>query len=273
MIHATYPVRRGWLRSGALVAAFGVHVAAVLFVTIPKPNLPASVDSIEITIAQGAPVVEQPPEPPPAPEPEPVVEPPVVPVADPPPVQPPPPVPPPPPPTPEPPPPEPPPPEPEPTPPPVVVEPPKVVVPDAPVIVAPPPPKPAPKPQPKPVPPRPKPVTPPPVAQPVAPPPPPPDVAGAATAAAQLTKARATYASKLLQEIRAHRRLVVGVGAVGVAFAVDAGGARVDVRVVRSSGNDTLDKAALAMVWAAQPGPPPEGRFGGSTTINFIEKP
>lgn len=266
MIPATDPVRRGWLRSGALVAAIGVHVAAVLFVTIPKPTLPASVDSIEITIAQGAPVVAQPPETVVEPPPVPAVEPPPVPVAEPPPVQPRPPEPPPP----EPPPPEPEP-EPEPTPPPVVVEPPKVVVPDAPAIAAPPP-KPVPKPQPKPAPPRPKPVIPPPVAQPVAPPAPPPDTAGATEAAAQLTQARATYASKLLQEIRAHRLSVVGVGAVGVAFAVDAGGAMVDVRVVQSSGNDTLDKAALAMVRAAQPGPPPEGRFGGSTTINFIEK-
>ena len=161
---------------------------------------------------------------------------------------------------------------PEPVPPPVVVEPPKVVVPNAPVIVAPPPPKPQPKPQPKPVPPRPKPVAPPPEPA-VAPPPPPPDPAGAAEAAAQLTQARATYASKLLQEIRAHRLSVVGVGSVGVAFAVDAGGVMVNVSIVRSSGNDTLDKAALAMVRAAQPGPPPEGRFGGSTTINFIDKP
>ena len=84
MMPATDPLQRGWVRSGALLAAFGVHIAAVLLVTIPKPNLPVSVDSLEITIAQGAPVVEQPPEPPPEPVPEPVVEPPPAPTPPPP---------------------------------------------------------------------------------------------------------------------------------------------------------------------------------------------
>jgi protein TonB len=235
-----------WLRPVALATVVGLHVCAILFPTIPRPNLPSAVDSIELTIAQGAPEVEQPPEvtpPPPPPEPEPPVV------------------------KPEPPPP-PPPPLPEPTspepPPPVVAEPPKREAPDAPAIA------PQPKPKPRPLPPRPKP--PEPEQPPPAAPPPETNAPGVAEAEEQLARSRATYASKVLQEIRNHRISAIGVGSVVVAFSVDAAGDITSVAIVRSSGKDDLDSAALRMVRAARPGPPPDGHFSGSTTINFVEK-
>jgi protein TonB len=235
-------LRLVWLRPAALATAVGLHVCAVVFPTIPRPNLPSAEDSIEITIAQGAPEVEQPPEIPPPPPPEPEPEPPVVKPEPPPP----------------PPPPELPPPEP---PPPVVTEPPKIEAPDAPVIA------PQSKPKPPPKLPRPKPPE-----LPAAPPPPEASAPGVAEAEEQLARSRATYAAKVLQEIRNHRISAIGVGSVVVAFSVDAAGDMTSVAIARSSGKDDLDSAALRMVRAARPGPPPDGHFSGRTTINFIEK-
>jgi len=254
-----------WLRPAALVMAVGLHIGAGMFLTVPRPDLSAPDDAIELTIAQGTPEVEQPPEPPAPPEP-PEVKP------EPPPPPPPPPEPPPPPP------PElpPPPPPPEPVPPPVelppppVVAPPKVEAPDAAVIAPPPKPKPQPKPVQKAPPPKPQ--DPPP-----APPPPPasePIKTGITEqpTEAQVAQARATYASKLLQEIRSHRLPAIGAGTTQVAFIVNAQGEMTQVHIVRSSGNTDLDAIALRMVQAAHPGPPPDGTFPGSTSINFLEK-
>ncbi len=272
-----------WLRMGALVLVVALHVWALLSLTISAPDLPSAVDSIELTIAPGmaepeppAPRPEPEPPPPEPPKPEPLP----TPVEPPPPPTPPPPIPvvEPPPPPPEPPPPEPPPPEPPPPvvlPPPVEMAPPKVEVPDAPVIAPPPKPKPPPPPpkpkvQPKPKPPEPV-QAPPPPPQPAVPPPQPPQAnpAGTAEAQALLTQARQTYGTKIVQEIRNHLVSVTGSGTVRVSFVIDVAGVPQNVAIVRSSGNDELDEAALRMVRAARPGPPPEGHFEGATNVNF----
>jgi TonB family protein len=59
---------------------------------------------------------------------------------------------------------------------------------------------------------------------------------------------------------------------VVVGFEVGPEGDMTTVTVVRSSGQSELDGAALRMVRASRPGPPPDGRFSGSTTINFVAK-
>lgn len=256
------------VRPGALAVVVALHACALLLPVIPRPDLTAAADSIELTIAPGAPLPEQAPEPPP-PEllkPEPAPPPP-----PPPPVQQPEPPPPPPePPPPEPPPPEPPPPEPEPPPPP---EPPKRIVEEAPAIPPPPPPKPRPIARPVTPPLRPKPPEPKP-APPAPPPPPAQEVTSGtpdASAQAQVAQARLTFIGKLRQEIASHRISPQGTGSVGVKFTVDPAGNMTDVTIARSSGKDALDSAALRMVRAARPGPPPEGRFESVITINFTE--
>ncbi len=227
-------IRPAWLRPGALAVIIGVHIGAAMVATLGKSDLSSPADGVEITIAQGTPAAEQPPEPP-APEPESLPVPPLdtpVPVPEPPPPAPPP----------------------EPPPPPLP-DPPKREVKDAPVWTAPPKPKPT----------HPKPINPPP--QPVTET----NTTGTPEAEAARTQARATYASKVLQEIRNHRTPAVGVGSVGVAFSIGPNGEMMNISVIRSSGNDALDSAALRMVRAATPGPPPDGMFSGSTTINFLE--
>ncbi len=156
--------------------------------TIPRPNLVAAEDSIELTIAQGIPEAE-----PESPAPEP--------------------------------------PQPEPEPPPAKPKPPEA-----------------------------------------APPPTEVKAPGIDEAEAQLARARQTYASRLLQEIRRHRPSVTAIGSVVVSFSVGGNGEMGAVAIVRSSGKDELDSAALRMVRAARPEPPPDGHFAGSTTINFVDR-
>jgi protein TonB len=232
-------VRPGWLRPGLLVVVIGVHACAALFLTLPRTEMPAGVDSIEITIAQGAPEVQ------PAPEPPPEVKP------------------------------DPPPPEPPP-------DPPKEPPPEVPPPVVPPPPEPAPPvitapakrqvAEALPLPPRPKPKPPAPKPPVQTAPPPEPEAPELAEAQAQLAQARATYGSKVLAEIRNHRISTSGLGSVVVGFEVGPEGDMTTVTVVRSSGQSELDSAALRMVRASRPGPPPDGRFSGTTTINFVAK-
>lgn len=243
--------RQRWLRPAAIAGVAGLHAFALVGLTIPRADIAASVDSIEITIAQAPPEPPAPepqPEPPP-PEPPPPEPPPPEPPPEPPPPEPPPPEPPPP----EPPPPEPPPPEPPPLPPPA---PPKVIAADAPAL--PPPPKPRPKPKP------PVPVPAEPTPQPDKPPPPDTEAVNR-----QLTQAKLTYGAKVLQSIREHKIPVSAAGSCVVSFVINAAGDVVSAVIVTSSGRDSLDSAALRMVRAARPGPPPDGRFEGSTTINF----
>jgi TonB family protein len=241
--------RPRWLRPVAIAGVAGLHACALFWLTVPRANIAASVDSIELTIAQSPP--EPPaPEPPPPEPPPPESPPPEPPPPEPPPPEPPPPEPPPP----EPPAPDPPPPEPPPLPPPA---PPKVIAADAPAL-------PPPKPHRKPKPPVPRPPDAPPPPQNA---PPPPDTEALNR---QLAQARLTYASKVLQSIREHRVAVTGTGSCVVSFVIDAAGDMVSVAIVTSSGRGSLDNAALRMVRAARPGPPPEGHFAGSTTINFV---
>ncbi len=233
-----------WLRPVALTIAVAVQVGAIAAMTIPKPNLPQAEDSIELVIAQGAPDPEPAPE---APKPEPPPPPPEPP--PPPPDQPPPPPP-------DAPPPDMPPPEPDPedVPP---LEPPKVEVKAAPAIPI--------KPKPKPIPPKPRPPDP-------EAPPPEAKAPGQQEANADRTRAQQTYASKLLAEIRRHKPVVTATGSVVVSFSVLASGEMGPVAIVHSSGKDELDAAALRMVRAAHAEPPPEGHFGGTTTINFVDR-
>ncbi|HEY1411880.1 MAG TPA: TonB family protein [Rhodopila sp.] len=263
-------LRPYWLRPGAIIVAIGLHMTALLVVTVPRPALPSTDDNLEITIAQGTPEVEQPPEPPaPAQPPDP-----------PPPVQPPQP----PPPDPTPPDPQPVPPPPDPTPPqaqpddplppdpipPVETEAPKREVADAPAIpLRKPKPKPKPKPHPQVV----QPVQDAPPPPPSSPPPPPSEAkqTGEQQAHDEAMHVRATYAGKVLAAIRSHQTPASSSGSVIVSFAITAAGDMTNVAIVRSSGHHELDSIALRMVRAARPGPPPDGSFSGSTTINFVE--
>lgn len=230
--------RPAWLRPGAIVAAVGLHLCGALFLAIPSPALNSADDSIEVTIAQGAPVDQEAPPPPPEP-------------------QPPPPDPPPPPPDPTPPPPDPtpPPPDPEPPPPeplPVV----KREVKEAPAL----PRLPKPKPKPKPV------QPPPPEEKPREAPKP-----GQDQAMDEETRIRATYAGKIRREVEANRiSPPFGHGYVVVAFAINAAGNVTSARVARSSGLETLDNIALRMVRPIHPGPPPDGPFMGTVRVNFF---
>ena len=233
-------IRPSWLRPGALAAVAAMHVAAISLVAIHRTDPPGIDETVEITIAQGAPEPEPPKPPEPEPEPPPPPpEPPPEPPKEPPPleVQPPPP-------------PEPEPPEPPPEPPPA---PPKREVISAPAL--PPPPKPKP--------PKPKPVEAPPEAA------KPPDNSGTPEAPARLAQAKATYAQKVLQEIRNHRIATTGTGVVVVGFTIDAAGNMENVTVVQSSGRREMDFTALRMVRAARPGPPPDGSFSATTRVNF----
>jgi periplasmic protein TonB len=240
-----YAFRPRWLRPAAIGCAVALQVGAIAAMTIPKPNLIPAEDSIELVIAQGAPEPEPAPEPPkpepppPPPDPPPPDQPPPPPPDTPPPDQPPPP------------------PEPmedEPLPPP---EPPVREVKEAPAIPL----KPKPKPPPKPRPPDPE-----------APKPPEKAPGADEAAAAQRALAQQTYASKLLAEIRRHKPTVTATGSVGVSFSIGPDGSMGAVAIVRSSGKEELDAAALRMVRAAHPEPPPDGHFSGTTTINFVDR-
>jgi len=89
----------------------------------------------------------------------------------------------------------------------------------------------------------------------------------------QMSKAR--YGARLLAEIQKHmfyppQARNSGVkGHATVAFVVGAEGRVIERQIMRSSGDPTLDNAALAMVDAVQAPPPPAGRFHGKTTVRF----
>jgi protein TonB len=93
--------------------------------------------------------------------------------------------------------------------------------------------------------------------------------AGVAEGAEHAGLSRATYGSRMLAEIRRHQIHAAGQGSVRVAFTVGGSGHVVGASVTSSSGNDTLDSAALRIVRACHPGPPPGGSFSASATINF----
>lgn len=238
------------LRPVLLVLIVGLHVGALAVAAlVPAPVVESPVDSIEVSISapegeeatQVQPeITSEPPPPPPA-----AVAPPDVP--PPPPVAPP----------------DPPPPEekpPEIPPPaqeiPVAAPPPRVEAPDAlEVPEQPPPPPPPPKVE----------------APPPPPPPPPPQravlkpqgVKSDRPAAASIS----SFKSKVRGAIASHAAGLPGTGSAVVAFVVGASGGMVSVSIVRSSGSAAFDAAALRIVRAAHPGPPPGGIYAGTVTI------
>ncbi len=92
--------------------------------------------------------------------------------------------------------------------------------------------------------------------------------AGAANGAAH-GMSRASYSSLFMRELRRHQIHAAGSGTVGVAFSVGPSGHVSSASVVSSSGAGALDSAALRMVRACHPGPPPGGHFSGVTRVNF----
>jgi periplasmic protein TonB len=261
-----------WLRPIAIAAVTAIHVGALTFVTMPKPDLPSPVESIELSLAppQGdlnpetqdaapdsmaqmeVPPDTRPPDPTPDPEPPPpdLTEPP--PPDTPPPVE------------------ETPPvvaPTPVEPPPPVAAEPPKVEAPDA-VVVPPAPKPPPPKPRvvkrvekPKPE-----------IKKIAKPRPPAPSSAASAPAGVKTEQvgaaARASYSAKVNAAIRAHFSTPPATGATVVSFVVGSSGGMTSASVASSSGNGALDAFALRVVRAAHPGPPPGGGgFFGQITI------
>lgn len=86
---------------------------------------------------------------------------------------------------------------------------------------------------------------------------------------------RARYGARVLAEIQRHMfypkvARSSGVrGDVVVVFTVGADGRMVERNIERSSGSQTLDAAALAMLDEVRAPPPPAGRFHGKSTIKF----
>jgi protein TonB len=224
------PVRLKWLRPVAIAVVVGVHAGAAVYLALPSPPKIAAADSLDLTIAQGQPE-------PPAPEPPP---------PEPPPPEPPPPEPP----KPEPPPPPPVPPPPAP-PPPVAPPAPKREVASAPAFAQP-------KVQPKP------PEPPPPNA-----PPPDPNAPGEQEARDKKTAALQSYGQKVNAEINRHKRSQRRTGNVRIHFIINAAGEVTQANIVSASGKEELDEVALDMVRDARPGPPPDGIFDATITINF----
>lgn len=262
----TTDARSPWLRPLALAVVVALHMSALFYLRVPKPEIASPVDTIEIDFAppQGEATPEnqeaaqdsvaQPEVAAETPPPDPAVDPdttPPPPDETPPPLQ-------------QDPPPDtpveetmPPPPEP---PPPVAAELPKVDVEDAPVIAKlEDPPKPAPKPKPKIEKPRPKPQ---------------PAIAQSAARARSgehserpSAAARATYASRVKAAIGAHMHSAPSTGSVVISFTVGSGGGMIAARVASSSGSPAVDAWAERIVRSAHPGPPPGGVFASSVRL------
>lgn len=86
---------------------------------------------------------------------------------------------------------------------------------------------------------------------------------------------RAHYGARVLQEIQRHMfyppqaRSANVTGQAVVIFTVGAEGRVTERQIYRSTGDERLDHAALAMLDAVKAPPPPAGRFNGRTTIKF----
>lgn len=91
----------------------------------------------------------------------------------------------------------------------------------------------------------------------------------------QNSASKAHYGARVLQEIQRHMfyptnaRSASVTGRAIVVFTVGAEGRITDRQIAQSTGNATLDDAALAMLDAVKAPPPPAGRFYGKTTIKF----
>jgi TonB family protein len=79
---------------------------------------------------------------------------------------------------------------------------------------------------------------------------------------------RATYAHRVLAEIRRHQLHPPRSGEVRVAFSIGGGGG-VSASLASSSGDGMLDSMALRILRSCHPGPPPGGQFSGTVAIRF----
>ena len=93
--------------------------------------------------------------------------------------------------------------------------------------------------------------------------------------AEDVAQARAGYAAIVMAKINAAKfypsaaRSSGVAGIVGVQFSINAFGKVVAVHVIRSSGNDILDQAALDILRSLDLPAPPAGSFSANTNIKF----
>ena len=89
----------------------------------------------------------------------------------------------------------------------------------------------------------------------------------AATAAGKVSSGR--YAANVRAAIGRHRPRTGGGGSATVAFSIGPGGGLQGVRIVRSSGRQAADQAAIATVRAAAPFPPPPAGINNTFSIQI----
>ena len=93
--------------------------------------------------------------------------------------------------------------------------------------------------------------------------------------AEEVAAARASYAALVMAKINAAKfypaaaRSTGVAGIVGVQFAINALGKLASAHVIRSSGNEILDQAAIDIVRSLDVPPPPAGLFSANTNIKF----
>ena len=93
--------------------------------------------------------------------------------------------------------------------------------------------------------------------------------------AEEVAAASASYAALVMSKINAAKfypaaaRSSGVTGIVGVQFAINALGKVASAHVIRSSGNEILDQAALDILRSLELPPPPSGSFSANTNIKF----
>ena len=93
--------------------------------------------------------------------------------------------------------------------------------------------------------------------------------------AEEVAAARANYGAIVMAKINAAKfypaaaRSSGVTGIVGVQFNIDALGKVISAHVIRSSGHDLLDQAALDILRSLDLPPPPAGSFSANTNIKF----
>ena len=93
--------------------------------------------------------------------------------------------------------------------------------------------------------------------------------------AEEVAAARASYGAIIMAKINAAKfypaaaRSSGVTGIVGVQFNIDALGKVISAHVIRSSGHDLLDQAALDILRSLDLPPPPAGSFSANTNIKF----
>ena len=88
-----------------------------------------------------------------------------------------------------------------------------------------------------------------------------------APAAGKVSSGR--YAANVRAAIGRHRPRVGGGGSATVAFSIGPGGGLQGVKIVRSSGKQAADQAAIATVRAAAPFPPPPAGANNTFSIQI----